>query len=88
MIGLLIVLSIWKDKLYNDTLIKNQKVTVTILNVVCLPGKGQSSLYFRDQQNKINHVNINNQDCPKYNKGDAITVLYNQEQGWYFIQPN
>lgn len=88
MLGLLIALSIWKDTVYNDTLIKNQKVTVTILNVVCLSGKGQSSLYFKDQQNKINHVNIDNQDCQKYNKGDTITILYNQEQDWFFIEPN
>ena len=80
--------TIWKDEVYKDTVANNTKVTVTISNVVCSSGKGQTSLYFQDHYKKINHVNINHQDCSKYKKGDVITLLYNQEQDWYFVQPN
>ncbi|RZJ98684.1 MAG: hypothetical protein EOO46_24710 [Flavobacterium sp.] len=87
-VGFLVGFSLWKDKVYKDTVSKNQKVTVRILNVECTSGKGQSSLYFRDIQNKINHANINHHDCSKYRKGDMVTLLYNEAQDWYHVQPN
>ena len=87
-VSFLVGFTIWKDKVYTDTVSKDERVTVKIINVVCTSGKGQSSLYFRDQQYKVNHVNVNHQDCNKYKEGDLVTLLYNKEQDWYFVKPD
>ena len=73
------------DRTDRDTFKKGKKLRVAVLNVICTDGKAQSSLYFRNNNNEVKHVNVNYHDCLKYKAGDSITVILNKESDWYLL---
>ena len=73
--------------MYTETVTTGVKMKVRVANVTCTEGKGRSSLWFRNDNNEVKHVNIPLSDCKNFKVGDSITIFVNKDNDWYEIDP-
>lgn len=83
----LIYITLYQQNRANETIQSGKLVRTKLTSIYCANGKSKSSLYFRNSEGVIKHVNISYPDCLKFKRGDTIGVFENMEDDWYEIDP-
>ena len=73
-ISFLLFMNYYQKRMYRETINNGRNIRAAIINIDCTNGKGKSRLYFKNEINEVQHVNVSYTECQAFHRGDSISV--------------